>query len=177
MRVLEKAKERAKLKHNECRGGVIPPAQSIILRFNMAKQPAAETAQTTKQPAKQATTTKKKSKRVVTDATVHISASFNNTIVTFTDKQGNVLSWASAGSSGFKGSRKSTPYAAQVAAEKAGNVAKEMGVKNLELWLRGPGPGRDAACRSLGALFKVVSLVDVTPIPHNGCRPRKRRRV
>lgn len=146
----------------------------------MAKQPAVEKAQAAKQPTKQPTksaATKKKNKRVVTDATVHIRASFNNTIITFTDKQGNVISWASAGASGFKGSRKSTPYAAQVAAEKAGNIAKEMGVKAVELWLRGPGPGRDAACRSLGALFKVVSLVDVTPIPHNGCRPRKRRRV
>lgn len=145
----------------------------------MAKQqaPATQTAQTAKSTAKSTTTVKKKGKRVVTDAIAHIRASFNNTIITFTDKQGNAISNASAGSSGFKGSRKSTPYAAQVAAEKAGNIAKEMGVKTLELWLRGPGPGRDAACRSLGSLFRVVSLVDVTPIPHNGCRPRKKRRV
>lgn len=129
----------------------------------------------------QATTTKvnkKKVKRFVSEAIAHISASFNNTVVTFADKQGNTLSWASAGSCGFKGSRKSTPYAAQIAAEKAGNIVKEIGVKNVDVWVKGPGPGRDAASRALSSLgFKITSLVDVTPIPHNGCRPRKRRRV
>lgn len=128
----------------------------------------------------QATTakSKKKTKRVVTEAIAHVCASFNNTMITLTDKQGGTLSWSSAGACGFKGSRKSTPYAAQIAAEKAGNVVKEMGVKNVEVWVKGPGPGRDAASRSLSSLgFKITSLVDVTPIPHNGCRPRKRRRV
>lgn len=130
-------------------------------------------------PAPAATTrTKKKSKRIVTDGIAHVNASFNNTIISFTDKQGNILSWASAGNCGFHGSRKSTPFAAQVAAEKAGNLAKECGVKSIEIFVKGPGPGRDAAARSLHALnFNVLSLVDVTPIPHNGCRPRKKRRM
>lgn len=120
----------------------------------------------------------KRSKRHVNDAIVHISATFNNTIVTFTDRQGNVLAWATSGGCGFRGSRKSTPYAAQVAAEKAGNAAKELGVKNVEIWVRGPGPGRDSASRSLNSLGFHVSLIkDQTGIPHNGCRPRKRRRV
>jgi len=132
--------------------------------------------------AQQATTatakTKKKVKRVITEAVAHVSASFNNTIITFSDKQGNVISWASAGSCGFKGSRKSTPYASQIAAEKAGNIAKEVGVRSVDVWVKGPGPGRDAASRALSSSgFKIISLVDVTPIPHNGCRPRKRRRV
>lgn len=120
---------------------------------------------------------KKRAKISVTDAVACISSTFNNTIVSITDRAGNVLTWASAGSCGFKGSRKSTPFAAQMAAEKAGNVAKEFGVKNLELWVKGPGSGRDAACRSLYALgFRVISLADKTPLPHNGCRPRKKRR-
>ena len=123
------------------------------------------------------TTTKKKIKRNIIDAIAHISASFNNTIITIADKSGNVLAWASAGASGFKGSRKSTPFAAQMAAEKVGNVAKEYGIKNIELYVKGPGPGRDAAGRSLNAMgFKITNITDKTPLPHNGCRPRKRRR-
>jgi small subunit ribosomal protein S11 len=122
--------------------------------------------------------TKKKAKRVVTDAIVHVQASFNNTVVTITDRQGNALSWATAGGAGFRGSRKSTPFAAQVAAEKAGRAAQEYGVKTLEVRIKGPGPGRESAVRSLNALgMKVTNIVDVTPIPHNGCRPPKRRRV
>lgn len=121
---------------------------------------------------------KKKVKRQVSDAIAHIQASFNNTVVTITDRQGNALAWASAGSSGFRGSRKSTPFAAQVAAEKAGRAALECGVKNLEVRIKGPGPGRESAVRSLHALgYRITSIVDVTPIPHNGCRPPKRRRV
>jgi small subunit ribosomal protein S11 len=121
---------------------------------------------------------KKKIKRVVTDGIVHVQASFNNTIVTITDRQGNALSWATAGGAGFRGSRKSTPFAAQVAAEKAGRVALDYGVKNVEVRIKGPGPGRESAVRSLNALgIKVSSITDITPIPHNGCRPPKRRRV
>lgn len=128
--------------------------------------------------SKQQVRTKKKVKRVVTDGIVHVQASFNNTIVTITDRQGNALSWATAGGAGFRGSRKSTPFAAQVAAEKAGRVALEYGVKTLEVRIKGPGPGRESAVRSLNALgFKVNNIIDVTPIPHNGCRPPKRRRV
>ncbi|OBS10011.1 30S ribosomal protein S11 [Acidihalobacter prosperus] len=108
----------------------------------------------------------------------HINASFNNTIVTITDRQGNALCWATSGGSGFRGSRKSTPFAAQVAAERAGNVALEYGMKNLEVRVKGPGPGRESAVRALNnAGFKITSISDVTPIPHNGCRPPKRRRV
>ena len=122
--------------------------------------------------------TKKKIKRVVTDAVAHVQASFNNTIVTITDRQGNALSWATAGGAGFRGSRKSTPFAAQVAAEKAGRVAGEYAVKTEEVRIKGPGPGRESAVRSLNALgFKVLNIIDVTPIPHNGCRPPKKRRV
>jgi small subunit ribosomal protein S11 len=122
--------------------------------------------------------TKKKAKRVVTDAIVHVQASFNNTVVTITDRQGNALSWATAGGAGFRGSRKSTPFAAQVAAEKAGRVAQEYGVKNAEVRIKGPGPGRESAVRSLNNIgMKVTNIIDVTPIPHNGCRPPKRRRV
>ena len=121
---------------------------------------------------------KKKTKRVVTDAVAHVQASFNNTIVTITDRQGNALAWATCGSNGFKGSRKSTPFAAQVAAEKAGKVAVECGVKNLEVRIKGPGPGRESAVRALNALgIKISSISDVTPVPHNGCRPPKRRRI
>ena len=122
--------------------------------------------------------TKKKAKRVVTDGVVHVQASFNNTVVTITDRQGNALSWATAGGAGFRGSRKSTPFAAQVAAEKAGRVAAEYGVKTVEVRIKGPGPGRESAVCSLNALgIKVTNIIDVTPIPHNGCRPPKRRRV
>ena len=122
--------------------------------------------------------TKKKAKRVVSDGVAHIHATFNNTIVTISDRQGNALSWATAGGSGFRGSRKSTPFAAQVAAERAGQVAQEMGMKNLEVMVKGPGPGRDSAVRALNAIgFKISRIDDVTPIPHNGCRPPKKRRV
>lgn len=123
-------------------------------------------------------TTRRKAKKHVTDGVAHISASFNNTIVMITDKQGNALCWATAGNSGFKGSRKSTPFAAQVTAEKAGRLAQEHGVETLEVNVKGPGPGRESAVRSLHAVgFKIVSITDVTPIPHNGCRAPKRRRV
>tara|TARA_R110002049_G_scaffold15822_5_gene64220 strand:- start:64110 stop:64502 length:393 start_codon:yes stop_codon:yes gene_type:complete len=122
--------------------------------------------------------TKKKVKRVVTDGIAHINASFNNTIITITDRQGNALAWATSGGSGFRGSRKSTPFAAQVAAERCGNVALEYGMKNLDVLVKGPGPGRESAVRSLNALgFKITNISDITPIPHNGCRPPKKRRV
>jgi small subunit ribosomal protein S11 len=114
----------------------------------------------------------------VVDAIAHIHASFNNTIVTITDRQGNALSWATAGGCGFRGSRKSTPFAAQVAAERAGQVALEYGVKNIEVRVKGPGPGRESAVRSLNAAgFRITNIEDITPIPHNGCRPPKKRRV
>jgi small subunit ribosomal protein S11 len=121
---------------------------------------------------------RKKVKKNVAEGIAHIHASFNNTIITITDRQGNALSWATSGGAGFKGSRKSTPFAAQVAAEKAGRVAVECGVKNLEVRIKGPGPGRESAVRALNALgIKITSISDVTPIPHNGCRPPKRRRI
>lgn len=121
---------------------------------------------------------KKKVKRIVTDGVAHIYASFNNTIVTISDRQGNTLSWATAGGSGFRGSRKSTPFAAQVAAERAATRAKDYGVKNLDVMVKGPGPGRESAVRALNNTgFKITNISDVTPIPHNGCRPPKRRRV
>ena len=121
---------------------------------------------------------KKKAKRIVTDGIAHIQASFNNTVITITDRQGNALSWATSGGAGFRGSRKSTPFAAQVAAEKAGRAAQEYGLKTLEVRIKGPGPGRESAVRSLNAIgYKITNIVDVTPIPHNGCRPPKRRRV
>jgi small subunit ribosomal protein S11 len=121
---------------------------------------------------------RKKVKKSVAEGIAHIHASFNNTIITITDRQGNALSWATSGGAGFKGSRKSTPFAAQVAAERAGRVAVECGVKNLEVRIKGPGPGRESAVRALNALgMKITSISDVTPIPHNGCRPPKRRRI
>ena len=121
---------------------------------------------------------RKKVKKNVVDGILHVHASFNNTIVTITDRQGNALSWATAGGAGFKGSRKSTPFAAQVAAEVAGKAAQEYGVKNIDVLVKGPGPGRESAVRALGALgYKVNSISDVTPIPHNGCRAPKKRRV
>ncbi len=121
---------------------------------------------------------KKKVKRDVADGIAHIHASFNNTIVMITDRQGNALCWATAGGSGFRGSRKSTPFAAQVAAERVGTLAKEFGMKNLEVNVKGPGPGRESAVRALHANgFTITNISDVTPIPHNGCRPPKRRRV
>ena len=122
--------------------------------------------------------TRKKVKKNVADGIAHIHASFNNTIVTITDRQGNALAWATAGGSGFRGSRKSTPFAAQVAAERVATVVKEMGMKNVEVCVNGPGPGRESAIRALNANgFTITSITDVTPIPHNGCRPPKRRRV
>lgn len=123
--------------------------------------------------------TRKKSKRVVSDGVVHVFSSFNNTIITFSDRQGNALCWATSGGSGFRGSRKSTPFAAQVAAEKAGVIARdEYSMKSVIVFVRGPGPGRESSIRSLIALgFKIVEISDVTGIPHNGCRPSKKRRV
>jgi len=121
---------------------------------------------------------KKKIKKNVVDGIVHVHATFNNTIVTITDRKGNALSWATAGGSGFRGSRKSTPFAAQVAAERAGNVVKDFGMKNLEVKIKGPGPGRESAVRALNNIgFNITFIEDVTPIPHNGCRPPKKRRV
>ena len=120
----------------------------------------------------------KKIKKDISDGIAFISATFNNTIITITDRKGNALSWSTAGASGFKGSRKSTPFAAQVAAEKAGLTAKEYGLKNLDVRITGPGPGRESAVRSLNNLgFKITNIIDGTPIPHNGCRTPKRRRV
>ena len=122
--------------------------------------------------------TRKKVKKDVSDGIAHVHASFNNTIVTITDRQGNALCWATAGGSGFRGSRKSTPFAAQVAAERAGTMAQEYGMKNLEVCVKGPGPGRESAVRALNAKgFKITNISDVTPIPHKGCRPPKKRRV
>ena len=121
---------------------------------------------------------RKKVKKNVVDGILHVHASFNNPIVTITDRQGNALSWATAGGAGFKGSRKSTPFAAQVAAESAGKVAQEYGIKNLEVRIKGPGPGRESSVRAMSALgIKITSIQDVTPVPHNGCRPPKRRRI
>lgn len=121
---------------------------------------------------------KKKIKKVIVDGIAHVHASFNNTIITITDRQGNALAWATSGGSGFRGSRKSTPFAAQVAAENAGRTALEYGMKNLEVRVNGPGPGRESSVRSLNAVgFKITNIIDVTPIPHNGCRPPKKRRV
>lgn len=121
----------------------------------------------------------KKAKKIVTDGVAHIHASFNNTIITITDKQGNAVCWGTSGGSGFKGSRKSTPFAAQVAAEKVGNTAiEEFGMINLDVKVKGPGGGRESAIRSLNACgLKIKSITDVTPLPHNGCRPSKKRRV
>jgi small subunit ribosomal protein S11 len=121
---------------------------------------------------------RKKAKRAVVDGIAHIYATFNNTVVTITDRQGSTLSWSTAGSCGFKGSRKSTPFAAQVAAERAGTAAQEYGLKNLEVRVSGPGPGRESAVRSLNAVgLRITNIEDITPIPHNGCRPPKKRRV
>jgi len=128
--------------------------------------------------SKTGTRTRKKVKRDVSDGIAHIHASFNNTIVTITDRQGNALCWATSGGSGFRGSRKSTPFAAQVAAERVADMALEYGMKNLEVCVKGPGPGRESAVRALnGKGFRITNISDVTPIPHNGCRPPKKRRV
>ena len=121
---------------------------------------------------------RKKAKRVVVDGVAHIHASFNNTMITITDRQGNTLCWATSGASGFRGSRKSTPFSAQVAAERAAQAALEFGMKSLDVFVKGPGPGRESAVRSLNASgLRINSIADVTPIPHNGCRPPKKRRV
>ena len=125
-----------------------------------------------------AVTKKKKTKRNVIEGVAHIHATFNNTIITITDRSGNTLAWATAGGSGFRGSRKSTPFAAQIAAEKAGTKAQEYGLKDVSVKVKGPGPGRESALRALNAIgLNVVSIEDVTPLPHNGCRPPKQRRV
>ncbi|WP_420022144.1 30S ribosomal protein S11 [Candidatus Blochmanniella camponoti] len=121
---------------------------------------------------------RKRLKKQILDGVAHIHASFNNTIITISDKQGNTLGWATAGGSGFRGSRKSTPFAAQIAAERCAEIVQEYGVKNLEVMVKGPGPGRESAVRALNAVgFHITSITDVTPIPHNGCRPSKKRRV
>lgn len=128
--------------------------------------------------AKPALKTKKKVKKNITSGVAHVNASFNNTMVTITDVQGNAVSWSSAGMMGFKGSRKSTPYAAQMTAEDAGRKAQEHGMKELDVRVKGPGSGRESALRSLQSIgFTIRSISDITPIPHNGCRPRKKRRV
>tara|TARA_R110000772_G_scaffold25421_2_gene66291 strand:- start:946 stop:1338 length:393 start_codon:yes stop_codon:yes gene_type:complete len=129
--------------------------------------------------AKPAAQVRKKARTSVSDGVAHIHASFNNTIITITDRQGNALSWATSGGSGFRGSRKSTPFAAQVAAERAGKTAVELySLKNVDVRVNGPGPGRESAVRALNACgLKVSNITDVTPIPHNGCRPPKKRRV
>ena len=124
------------------------------------------------------TRTRRREKKNISSGVAHVNATFNNTLVTITDAQGNTISWSSAGSQGFRGSRKSTPYAAQVAAEDAGRKAQEHGMTNLEIEVKGPGSGRESALRALQAVgFIITSIRDVTPIPHNGCRARKRRRV
>ena len=128
--------------------------------------------------AKDKTRVRRREKKNITSGVAHVHASFNNTMITITDAQGNAISWSSAGAMGFKGSRKSTPYAAQVAAEDAGKKAMEHGMRQVHVFVRGPGAGREAAIRSLQAAgLEVTAIVDRTPIPHNGCRPRKRRRV
>jgi len=136
----------------------------------MAQQPSQKQAA--------AARARKKVKKNVSEGIAHIHASFNNTIITITDRQGNALSWASSGGAGFKGSRKSTPFAAQVAAETAGRAAQEQGIRNLDVRIKGPGPGRESSVRALNALgIKIMSIADVTPVPHNGCRPPKKRRI
>ena len=130
------------------------------------------------QQVQSAARARKKVKKNVAEAIAHVHASFNNTIITITDRQGNALSWATSGGAGFKGSRKSTPFAAQVAAENAGRAAQEQGIKNLDVRIKGPGPGRESSVRALASLgIRINSIADVTPVPHNGCRPQKRRRI
>ncbi|AMA64755.1 30S ribosomal protein S11 [Candidatus Arsenophonus lipoptenae] len=127
---------------------------------------------------KEPTRVRKRIRKQIIDGVAHIHASFNNTIVTITDRQGNVLGWRTAGDSGFRGSRKSTPFAAQIAAERCAESVKEYGIKNLEVMVKGPGPGRESTIRALNAAgFNITNITDVTPIPHNGCRPPKKRRV
>ena len=121
---------------------------------------------------------RRRERKNISSGVAHVNASFNNTMITITDAQGNAISWSSAGMMGFKGSRKSTPFAAQVAAEVAGRAAQEQGIKNLDVEIKGPGPGRESSVRALGALgIRITSIADVTPVPHNGCRPQKRRRI
>jgi len=128
--------------------------------------------------AKEKTRVKRRERKNISTGVAHVSATFNNTMITITDAQGNTIAWSTAGTMGFKGSRKSTPYAAQMAAEDAGKKAQEHGMRNLEVEVKGPGSGRESALRALQAIgFQITSIRDVTPIPHNGCRPRKRRRV
>ncbi len=128
--------------------------------------------------AKTASRPRRRDRKNITSGVAHINSTFNNTLITITDVQGNAISWSSSGSQGFRGSRKSTPYAAQIAAEDAGKKAMEHGMKTLEVEVKGPGSGRESALRALHALgFTVTAIRDVTPVPHNGCRPRKRRRV
>jgi small subunit ribosomal protein S11 len=129
-------------------------------------------------PANASARPRKKERKNITSGVAHVNASFNNTIITISDAQGNAIAWSSAGSQGFKGSRKSTPYAAQVAAEDAGKKAREHGMELLEIEVSGPGSGRESALRALQTVgFSISAIRDTTPIPHNGCRPRKRRRV
>ena len=144
----------------------------------MAKpEKAADTASETGSKSK-GVKVKKKTKKNIVAGVAHVNSSFNNTMVTITDAQGNTISWSSAGTMGFKGSRKSTPYAAQMAAEDAGRKAMEHGVKEIEVLVKGPGSGRESALRALQTVgFNIRSISDITPVPHNGCRPRKRRRV
>ncbi len=128
--------------------------------------------------AKEKTRVKKRERKNISTGVAHVCATFNNTMITITDAQGNTIAWSTAGTMGFKGSRKSTPYAAQMAAEDVGKKAQEHGMRNLEVEVKGPGSGRESALRALQAAgFQITSIRDVTPIPHNGCRPRKRRRV
>jgi small subunit ribosomal protein S11 len=128
--------------------------------------------------AKAAAPRRRRERKNITSGTAHVNATFNNTVITITDAQGNAIAWSSAGSQGFKGSRKSTPYAAQMAAEDAGRKAMEHGMKTLEIYVKGPGAGRESALRALQNVgFTITAIRDVTPIPHNGCRPPKRRRV
>ena len=139
--------------------------------FRSAKQPTAAAAATAARP-------RRRERKNITSGTAHVNSTFNNTMITITDAQGNTIAWSSAGTQGFKGSRKSTPYAAQMAAEDAGRKAMEHGMRTLEIEVKGPGAGRESALRALQAVgFQITSIRDVTPIPHNGCRPPKRRRV
>lgn len=139
----------------------------------MAKQESQKKADEAKAPK-----ARKKERKNIISGVAHVNSTFNNTIVTITDAQGNTISWSCAGHLGFKGSRKSTPYAAQMAAEDAGKKAREHGMKTLEVLVKGPGSGRESALRALQAAgFSILSIVDITPVPHNGCRPRKKRRV
>ena len=155
------------------------PEATVSEEASATVTPAAAAAEVSEEAsATPAASRVRKGKRQVIDGMAHIHASFNNTIVMITDRQGGALTWATAGGSGFRGARKSTPFAAQIAAERAGNAALEFGLQSLEVFVKGPGPGREAAVRSLsGVGFKITNITDVTPIPHNGCRPPKRRRV